>query len=83
MCLLDPNTTVFGAKPLKRKTAMAASELAQAEPLFDEGGYSGGKQSETTRSGGDAIAFAPPKAFLLIRRRVEVFRVQIRPQSRE
>ena len=49
MCLLDPNTTVFGAKPLKRKMAMAASELAQAEPLFDEGGVFGGKSRARQR----------------------------------
>ena len=41
---------------LQRKTAKAASEVAQAEPFFDERGvFEGGTQSKTTRSGGDAI----------------------------
>ena len=83
MCLLDPNTTVLGAKPLKRKMAMAASELAQAEPLFDEGGYSGGKAERDNAKRWRRDCVCHLKAFLLIRRRVEVFRVQIRPQSRE
>ncbi len=38
---------VFGAELLERKPAKAASVLAQAEPFFDERGYSGGNtQSE-------------------------------------
>ena len=35
MCRLAPNTIVFGAKLLKRKPAKAASEVAQAELVFD------------------------------------------------
>ncbi len=47
-------------KLLKRKQAMAASEVAQAEPVFDERGVFGGKtQSKEERSDAVAIAFAP------------------------
>ena len=41
---------------------MAASEVAKAEPVFDQRGVFGGKrQSKATRSGDAAIAFATRK----------------------
>ena len=46
---------------LKRKTAKAASELAQAEPVFDDEGVFGGEtRNKAERSDEAAIAFAPP-----------------------
>ncbi len=51
-------------KHLKRKPAMAASEVAQAKPVFDEGGvFEGGTQSKTARSTGDAIVVPLRKRF--------------------